>query len=210
MSIYQCAVAVTIISIVIAASPGCGLEANMTHSHLRTWQLQICDGRGGNLHLLRQRTYYTLLARSLLSDDPSIRLSSQQAFRTSVCIPGRRYFYLLDAYVDGCHTGMLEKCLRESLHRSPLDSNERLRILQCLIELQMRHYLWGQPGFAKHLMSMETLLPPHRGFSTFWPNHYPVFAERLATENDAKFVKDWEQFREVMRQLYGRDPADKK
>ena len=184
---------------------GCVSPKERMHWNLGVWLYQINDGHGSTRPLFSKYDYYETMARALLDKHESVRTTVARDFTTGVTAAGHRYVYSVDAYIDEDRDEMLEAYLRKAWGRAPPDSNERLQILKALVQLGMRRYLWANPGFGKqHGIDRDK---PQRGFRPFWLHHYPIFADRLLAEGDEGFARDWEEYRRLMRQRHGHDPA---
>jgi hypothetical protein len=175
------------------------------HWDMKIWLYEINDGHGGRTSLFSCKDYFQLMADALLDKNESVRTAAGMYFTTGTVAAGDRYVYLLDAYIDNGRGDGLHECLRRAYDKSSSDSKERLRILECLIQLRMRQYLWAHPDFGeKHGIKRDK---PQRGFRPFWLEHYSVFADQLLAEGDNEFAMNWQEFRKLMGKVHGYDPA---
>jgi len=187
---------------------GCLTESQQKHEDMGDWIWVINDGYGAWRPFFVGQTYYERMADMLLDEHRSVRVAAAGYFTTSSVAFGRRYVYVPDAYVDSGRADMLRNRLLEARRRAAPESRERYWMLEALVQLKMRQYLWAHPEFG-----IENELPPEapqRGFGSFSLWHYPIFAKLILSEGDEEYRQHWGEFRQLNQLLFGWDPINPK
>lgn len=184
------------LSLVFLAT-GCMSEVDRKHHDLSEWCWVINDGKGSHRPFPWTKDYFTLAAESLDDRYESVRLAAALKLTTCSVMIGRKYVFLLDAYVDAGRGEHLRKHLRQALAKQKPGTRERIEIVHVILELAMREYLWKHPEVASDL-GLDRQEPPRRGWEGFVfhrgnDTQYRFFAERILPTGDEDFARVWKE-----------------
>jgi len=171
---------------------GCRSGRTRDYEMLREQMDLISDAQGERHHQGASADCFHLVLDRLRSGDSALRGQMAMLLSTNTGFPGKRYRFLMDAYIDGQRGDELLLALRCAWQASPQNSYERFRMAWTFVEAKMRHRLWRRPELARQI-GLKRLTEPLRGWECFIPKDYAILAEQMISEDD-EFRKAWEEF----------------
>lgn len=179
---------------------GCVMsESERKHTDLRRWCWEINDGRGSERPLFSKKDRFALLPEFLRDRDELVRSSAAIMLSLTSVMTGKKYMFVLDAYVDAGRS----KELAEHLKRAWLNEKPgftRFWMLESFLQLKMLEYLRQHPE-AAHELDPDREVRPWLGRIRFGAtsrddSDYRFFAERIIPTGDEDFAKAWAELQE--------------